>query len=77
MIEAHLELVREVLPDALEWQRSGPPTLPLAGDDLAREAGIGAGPGLGRLILEVQAALFAGEIDGRDEVIEYARKVSA
>jgi poly(A) polymerase len=74
MIEAHLELVREVLPDALEWQRSGPPALPLPGDELAREAGIPEGPGLGRLILEVQAALFAGEVEGRDEVITHARK---
>ncbi len=47
MIEAHLELVREVLPDALEWQRSGPPALPLPGDELAREAGIAEGPELG------------------------------
>jgi len=74
MIEAHLELVREVLPDALEWQRSGPPALPLPGDELAREAGLAEGPGLGRLILEVQAALFAGEVEGRDEVITHARK---
>ncbi len=77
MIEAHLELVREVLPDALEWQRSGPPALPIPGDELAREAGIEEGPGLGALIAEVQAALFAGEVSGRDEVIEHARKTLA
>ena len=78
MIEAHLELVREVLPDALEWQRNGgPPSLPLGGDELAREAGVDEGPGLGRLILEVQAALFAGEIAGRDEVVAHARQASA
>jgi len=77
MIQAHLELVREVLPDALEWQRSGPPDLPIPGDELAREAGIAEGPGLGRLIMEVQAALFAGEVEGRDQVIEHARKVLA
>ncbi len=77
MIQAHLELVREVLPDALEWQGSGPPALPLPGDELAREAGIAEGPELGRLIEEVQAALFAGEIEGREEVIAHARKISA
>jgi poly(A) polymerase len=77
MIEAHLELVREVLPDALEWQRSGPPALPLPGDELAREAGIEEGPALGDLIAEIQAALFAGEVSGRDEVIEHARKTLA
>ena len=73
MIEAHLDLVREVLPAALEWQRSGPPPLPLGGDELAREAGVAEGPKLGSLIAEVQAALFAGEVSGRDEVVEYAR----
>ncbi len=77
MIEAHLELVREVLPDALTWQRSGPPTLPLPGDELAREAGVPEGPELGNLIAELQAALFAGEVEGRDEVIEHARKTLA
>ena len=77
MIEAHLELVREVLPDALEWQRSGPPALPLAGDELAREAGVSEGPGPRPAHPEVQAALFAGEIEGRDEVIAHARKTLA
>ncbi len=77
MIESHLELVREVLPAALEWQRNGPPALPLGGDELAREVGVSEGPGLGRLILEVQAALFAGEIETRDDVIAHARRVSA
>ena len=77
MIEAHLELVREVLPDALEWQRSGPPTLPLPGDELAREAGLAEGPELGSLIAELQAALFAGEVEGRDEVVAHARKALA
>ena len=77
MIEAHLELVREVLPDALEWQRSGPPTLPLPGDELARESGVAEGPELGALIAELQAALFAGEVEGRDEVVAHARKTLA
>ncbi|MDQ2676051.1 MAG: HD domain-containing protein [Actinomycetota bacterium] len=77
MIEAHLDLVREVLPDALEWQRSGPPGLPLPGDELAREAGIEPGPRLGELIAEIQAAIFAGEVEGRDEVITHARETLA
>lgn len=77
MIEAHLELVREVLPDALAWHEQGPPALPLPGDELAREAGIAEGPELGRLIAEVQAALFAGEVSGRDEVVAHAREALA
>jgi poly(A) polymerase len=77
MIEAHLDLVREVLPDALEWQRNGPPALPLPGDELAREAGVAEGPELGRLIEELQAAIFAGEVEGRDDAIEHARSALA
>lgn len=77
MIEAHLELVREVLPDALDWQRAGPPSLPLPGDELAREAGIEEGPELGRLIAELQGAVFAGEVTSRDEAVEHARRVLA
>jgi putative nucleotidyltransferase with HDIG domain len=77
MIEAHLELVREVLPDALEWQRAGPPALPLPGDELAREAGIEEGPQLGELIAELQAAIFAGEVSGREEAITHARETLA
>lgn len=77
MIEAHLELVREVLPAALDWHSGGPPALPLPGNELAREAGIEEGPKLGELIAELQAAIFAGEVDGRDEAIAYARKTLA
>jgi poly(A) polymerase len=74
MIEAHLELVREVLPAALEWQRSGPPAVPIPGDELARELGIDEGPRLGELIEELRAAVFAGEVRGRDQAVEHARR---
>lgn len=73
MIEAHLELVREILPDALDWQADGPPALPLPGDELAREAGIEEGPELGRVIREVQAAIYAGEVTSRDGAVAWAR----
>lgn len=77
MIDAHLDLVREVLPDALDWQRDGPPSLPLRGDELAREAGIEEGPELGRLIAELQGAVFAGEVSDRAEAVEHARRLLA
>jgi hypothetical protein len=77
MIAAHLELVREVLPAALEWQRSGPPGVPVAGDELARELGIEEGPRLGELIEEVRAAVFAGEVADRQSAIEHARRALA
>lgn len=73
MIDAHLELVREVLPAALDWQRDGPPEIPIPGDELAREVGIEQGPRLGALIRELQAAVFAGEVEGREDAIEHAR----
>jgi hypothetical protein len=44
---------------------------------LAREAGIAEGPELGELIAELQAAIFAGEVEGRDEVVAHARATLA
>jgi poly(A) polymerase len=74
-IDAHLELAKELMPAALEWRRSGPPRLPLRGDELAREAGIEPGPELGRVIAELQEAAYAGEIDSRAEAIDLARRL--
>ena len=62
MIEAHLELAREVLPAALAWHRDGPPRAPIAGDELAAAVGIEPGPELGRLLAEIEAAVFTGEV---------------
>jgi poly(A) polymerase len=72
-IDAHLELAKELMPAALEWRRTGPPRLPLRGDELAREAGIEPGPELGRVIAELQEAAYAGEITTREEVLDLAR----
>ncbi len=73
MIAAHLELAREVLPDALAWHRDGPPRPPIAGDELAEAIGIEPGPELGRVLEEITAAVFAGEVASRDDAIELAR----
>ena len=72
MVEAHLELAREVLPDALTWHRDGRPRPPIAGDDLAGEIGIEPGPELGRLLDEISAAVFAGEVRTRDDAVKLA-----
>jgi putative nucleotidyltransferase with HDIG domain len=77
MIAAHLELVREVLPAALEWQRGGPPDPPVRGDELARELGIEEGPRLGELLDELRAAVFAGEVSDREGAIDHARRALA
>jgi len=74
-IDAHLELARELMPAALEWHRAGPPSLPLRGDELAREAGIEPGPELGRVIEELREAAYAGEIEDRDDAVELARRL--
>jgi poly(A) polymerase len=74
-IDAHLELARELMPAALEWRRTGPPRLPLRGDELAREAGIEPGPELGRVIEELREAVYAGEVEDRDAAVELARRL--
>jgi poly(A) polymerase len=74
-IDAHLELAHELMPAALEWRRSGPPRLPLRGDELARELGIEPGPELGRILAELQEAAYAGEIADRDDAVELARRL--
>jgi poly(A) polymerase len=76
MVEAHLELAREMLRDALPWHRNGPPSPPLSGDELARELGLVPGPELGRLLEELRAETFTGEISGRDEALARARQLS-
>jgi putative nucleotidyltransferase with HDIG domain len=73
MIEAHLELAREMLVEALAWHREGPPAPPLTGEELAAELGVSPGPELGRLLEELRAARFAGEISDRASAIEFAR----
>jgi putative nucleotidyltransferase with HDIG domain len=73
MIEAHLELAREVLPEALHWHHHGRPAVPIPGDELAAAVGIEPGPELGRLLEEVEAAVFTGEVSSRDDAIRVAR----
>ena len=72
VIEDHLELVREVLPEALAWHREGPPRVPIAGDELAAAIGIAPGPELGEQQAELEAAVFAGEVDTAEQAIGFA-----
>jgi poly(A) polymerase len=75
MVQAHLDLAREMLRDALAWHRDGPPHPPLTGDDLARELGLEPGPELGRLLEELRAETFTGEVSGRDQAVQRARQL--
>ena len=76
-IARHLELARQLLGEALRWRREGPPEPLLRGDDLAAELGIERGPELGRLLGELEAAQFAGEIATQEDAVARAREVLA
>ncbi|HYU59146.1 MAG TPA: HD domain-containing protein [Solirubrobacterales bacterium] len=76
-IDAHLDLAREMIAEALAWRRTGPPASPIRGDELASELGIEHGPELGRLIAEIEAAVFAGEVATRDDAIALAGELVA
>jgi poly(A) polymerase len=75
MIEAHLELAREMLGEALAWHREGAPQPPLSGDDLVAELGVEPGPEMGRLLEELRSASFAGEVSDRAQALELARRL--
>ena len=74
-VDAHLELARAMIAEALAWRRSGPPRSPIRGDELASELGIEPGPELGRLLGEIETAVFAGEVSTRDEAVDLARRI--
>ena len=57
------------------FRSTGPPRLPLRGDELAREAGIEPGPELGRVLDQLREAAYAGEIASRDDAVEIARRL--
>jgi putative nucleotidyltransferase with HDIG domain len=74
-IAAHLELAKDLMGPALEWRREGPPKPPLRGDELADALGIDRGPELGRLVEELRAAVYAGQVQDRAQAVEYARSL--
>jgi hypothetical protein len=47
------------------------------GNELAAALGIIPGPRLGELLAELQAAAYAGEIDGREDALGLARELLA
>jgi putative nucleotidyltransferase with HDIG domain len=73
MIEAHLDLAREVLPEAVAWHHDGRPRSPIAGDELAAALGIEPGPELGRLLAEIEAGVFTGEVKTADDAVRVAK----
>jgi hypothetical protein len=53
----------------------GPPEPLVRGDELVNELGIEAGPEIGRVLAELEAAQFAGEVSTRGEAISRAREL--
>jgi len=74
MIAGHLELAAEMVADALDWRRTGPPAQFVPGNELAAALGIEPGPDLGRVMEELAAARYAGEIDSASEAVDHARR---
>jgi len=73
-IARHVELARELLTAALAERAQGRRPALVRGDELAAALGVAPGPSLGRLLAEVEAAAFAGEIHTREEAIAHARR---
>jgi poly(A) polymerase len=71
-VALHLELVRELIGDALDW-RAERPTAPLRGDELATALGIAPGPVLGPLLAELTEAAYAGEVTSEQQALTHAR----
>ena len=76
-IANHIEVVLPLLGDALAFHSGGPAPPLVRGDEVARAAGIEAGPQLGELLAELAAAQFAGEIKTAAEALEHARRVAS
>jgi poly(A) polymerase len=72
-IARHLELARAMLPEALRW-RAAPPRPPVRGDRLASALALAHGPELGRVLAELEAASYAGEVADEQQAIEHARR---
>jgi putative nucleotidyltransferase with HDIG domain len=72
MVQAHLDLAREMIAAALDWQRDGPPVPLLRGDEIAAELGI-EGPEIGAKLAELESAQYAGEVTDRDGALGLLR----
>jgi putative nucleotidyltransferase with HDIG domain len=76
MVDAHMDLVREMLPEALDWH-SSPPRPPVTGTDLQEALGMTPGPRLGEVLEALRQAAFAGEATDRQSALDLARSLAA
>jgi poly(A) polymerase len=75
-IARHVELAREVLPEALAWRARGRPEPLVRGDRLAAELRLADGPEIGRLLAAIDEARFAGEVRTADEALALAARLA-
>jgi poly(A) polymerase len=73
MVQAHLDLAREMVAAGLDWHREGPPAPLLRGDEVAAELGI-EGPEIGEKLAELEAAQYAGEVTDRAGALGLIRR---
>lgn len=73
-ITRHMELVNELLPEALRWRCHGPPKPLIRGDELARELDMVPGPTVGVLLGELLGAQYAGEVSDREQALALLRR---
>lgn len=76
-IQAHMELARGLLADALRWDAEGPPRPLLRGDELAGALGIDTGPRVGELLERLAEAQYAGEVRTHEDALEHVRKLAS
>jgi poly(A) polymerase len=74
-IAAHVDLAREVLPEALAWRAQGRREPLVRGDRVASQLRISDGPEIGRLLAAIDEAAFAGEVRTGDEALELAARL--
>jgi poly(A) polymerase len=72
-VQAHLDLARELMGEALRWRSEGGPAAPVRGDELVRELGLAPGPRVGELLELLREAAFAGEITSSADALALAR----
>jgi poly(A) polymerase len=72
-IQAHLDVARQMLPQALRWRVEGAPKPLLRGDELAAELAIESGPRLGELLEQLARAQYAGIVSTREQALAFAR----
>ena len=72
-IDAHMQVARAMLVDALHWRAEGPAAPLLRGDELAADLGIPPGPRVGELLGELAEGQYAGELTTREQALAYVR----